>query len=101
MHQEPPDEVCGVLELAVGFDFGDVRPDDFVDFDELPDFVDEVPDFALVPPVEPLVPLLPALPLVPLPWPADVLAWLEEPGRALLALELAVVAADEVIPGRA
>jgi hypothetical protein len=29
VHHEPPDEVCGVLELDVGFDFGDFRPADF------------------------------------------------------------------------
>jgi hypothetical protein len=60
VHHEPPDEVCGVLELDVGFDFGDFRPADF---------------FVLPVEVEPLEvePLDGPADLVSLLWPVEVL----------------------------
>jgi hypothetical protein len=71
MHHEPPDEVCGVLELDVGCDFGDFRPVDF-----------------LVVPVE-----VEPLGLVSLPWPIEVLVW--------LVWLLDALAVDDAMPGSA
>jgi hypothetical protein len=71
MHHEPPDEVCGVLELDVGFDLGDFRPVDFL---------------AVPVEVEPLG-------LVSLPWLIEVLVW-------LVGL-LDALAVDDAMPGNA
>jgi hypothetical protein len=75
VHHEPPDEVCGELELEVGADLGEVRP---AGFDLVP--VDLVP-VDLVPPVRPVEVLVPF-------------------AGALLVVDGAV-AADDVTPGSA
>jgi hypothetical protein len=80
MHHEPPDEVCGVLELDVGFDFGDFRPADF---------------FVVPVEVEPLEvePLGEPADLVSLLWPVEVLV-------RLVGLDDAL-AVDDAMPGSA
>jgi hypothetical protein len=80
VHHEPPDEVCGVLELDVGFDFGDFRPADF---------------FVVPVEVEPLEvePLDGPADLVSLLWPVEVLVRVVVPADAL--------AVDDAMPGNA